>query len=360
MTNFAAIDCEMDYQIPKDSEFYEDQIKFNVKNPGLVCKISVVNQFGEIVLDTLIDYDDKPVIKHYEKKTVKFEMNGHQSVPGHQPVGTASTDSTSKNISSGSDDEVKAGQKRTHSQRFRQPKLKEKKNDFVIDIQLSKKNVHSMQSVHGIQSRSITGAPSFFEVRAHLEELIRNCELQTKEKVILIGHSVVSDIETMILEKVKYIDTTNFKFKSDQVGETKKLSELVKVHLNAKIQDGTHSSLIDARSAMALFNEFRFHKEMFYGPSAIKSYNRALVLQDWDKRENNKAKKRVKKVHRKELIERVKNSELKKENSELQKLDKVQKWCRKTLNGSYAACKLVVLGIGVYTIQMFANSQFNG
>lgn len=133
MTNFAAIDCEMDFQITNEEDFDPNHTKFNVKNPGLVCKISVVNQFGEIVLDTLVDYDDKPVIKAFDK------ANATGSKKKILPGGTASTDSTSKNLSSGSEnDEYKPGQKRTHSQRYRQPKLKEKKSetksDFVIEI----------------------------------------------------------------------------------------------------------------------------------------------------------------------------------------------------------------------------------
>jgi hypothetical protein len=80
-----------------------------------------------------------------------------------------------------------------------------------------------MKKIHGINEESLVGAPSFFEVRAHLIEIMRDFENETAEKIILIGHSVVSDIEAMILEDVNYIDTTNFRFKSDQNGVVKKL-----------------------------------------------------------------------------------------------------------------------------------------
>ena len=84
----------MDYQVPKDTtneEFDAENddpvgLNFNVRNPGLVCKITCINQYGEIVLDTLVDYNEKPIIKAYErkpknvvdlssdkKKTVKFK-----------------------------------------------------------------------------------------------------------------------------------------------------------------------------------------------------------------------------------------------------------------------------------------------
>ena len=46
-----AIDCEMDLKA--------GQQKITAKNPGLVCKVSIVNENGEIVLDTLVNY--KPI-----------------------------------------------------------------------------------------------------------------------------------------------------------------------------------------------------------------------------------------------------------------------------------------------------------
>ena len=51
VTKYLAIDCEMDYHIPQDQtreEFDAENddpvgLNFNVKNPGLVCKITCVN-----------------------------------------------------------------------------------------------------------------------------------------------------------------------------------------------------------------------------------------------------------------------------------------------------------------------------
>ena len=71
-----------------------------------------------------------------------------------------------------------------------------------------------MKKIHGITQESLVGAPTFFEVRAHLIEIMKDYENETAEKVILVGHSVVGDIEAMILEEVNYIDTTNFRFKA--------------------------------------------------------------------------------------------------------------------------------------------------
>jgi len=61
--------------------------------------------------------------------------------------------------------------------------------------------------------------------------------------VILVGHGLINDIEALGLDNINYIDTTNFKFKSDQKGIQKKLKDLAKEHLGLSIQDSTHSSL---------------------------------------------------------------------------------------------------------------------
>jgi len=59
MTKYVAMDCEMDLLTRE-----------NPINPALepykehkVCKISIVNQDGEIILDTLVDYRKKGVIR---------------------------------------------------------------------------------------------------------------------------------------------------------------------------------------------------------------------------------------------------------------------------------------------------------
>ena len=52
-----AIDCEMDVLMTNKSE---DELHephgFTVRDPGLVCKVTMVNENGEIVLDTLVNY----------------------------------------------------------------------------------------------------------------------------------------------------------------------------------------------------------------------------------------------------------------------------------------------------------------
>ena len=53
-----------------------------------------------------------------------------------------------------------------------------------------------------------------------------NFEKESGEQVILVGHSVQSDIEAMGFDKVRYLDTLNYRFKSDQMGKKKKLQDL--------------------------------------------------------------------------------------------------------------------------------------
>jgi hypothetical protein len=56
-----ALDCEMDLNTTNMTEedlkeLNENQCMCNGKNPGLPLKVSLVNQAGEVVLDTLVDY----------------------------------------------------------------------------------------------------------------------------------------------------------------------------------------------------------------------------------------------------------------------------------------------------------------
>jgi hypothetical protein len=48
ITKFLAVDCEMDLKAGQE--------KITSKYPGLVCKVSLINETGEIVLDTLVNH----------------------------------------------------------------------------------------------------------------------------------------------------------------------------------------------------------------------------------------------------------------------------------------------------------------
>ena len=75
---------------------------------------------------------------------------------------------------------------------------------------------------------------------------------------------------------------------------------------------------------MAFFKHFQFHMEKFFSPSAIQTFNLEKALLDFDEKEKTKSKKRVKKVHRKAIIQSVKEKIKNIENKENQKLDNVQ------------------------------------
>lgn len=88
-----------------------------------------------------------------------------------------------------------------------------------------------MAEIHGISHVALKGAPTPEEVSEHIERILNQFEKDTKQKVILVGHGLVNDIEALSLDGVAFIDTTNFRFKSDQQGNIKKLKELAKEHL---------------------------------------------------------------------------------------------------------------------------------
>ena len=107
-----AIDCEMDLDVTNGVD--ESSLhQFTVKNPGLLCKVTLVNDLGEIVLDTLVNYFPQPVVeltevpkKVKQKKRVNFETDGnlHESTDSHEREEAAST---------------RVGKKRSSSQRRR-------------------------------------------------------------------------------------------------------------------------------------------------------------------------------------------------------------------------------------------------
>lgn len=78
-------------------------------------------------------------------------------------------------------------------------------------------------------------APTLFQVSCHIKSIVAEYEKNTKEGVVIVGHSVLNDIECLYLDKVCFIDTTNFKYKSDQEGRTRKLKDLVKDYLGQDI-----------------------------------------------------------------------------------------------------------------------------
>lgn len=161
----------------------------------------------------------------------------------------------------------------------------------------------SLQHIHGIKPRWLEDAPSFASVREHIMELAgkevelsddhsqtegspfkdktsslnctesnnENKEHASPEKgqlknfvpvypdtfnhdvhAIFIGHGVTLDLKVMRIADVPYYCTQQID-KDPVLHQSKKLKDLCKKHLNATIQEGHHSSIIDSRASLALF-----------------------------------------------------------------------------------------------------------
>ena len=92
------------------------------------------------------------------------------------------------------------------------------------------------------------------------------------------------DLKSLKLIDVPYICTAQIEMSEDGLHQMKKLKHLVASHLNAKIQDGHHSSIIDARCTLALF--LLLHEAMklnIYGPDFL---DRSDLISQGRKRRN--------------------------------------------------------------------------
>lgn len=86
-------------------------------------------------------------------------------------------------------------------------------------------------------------APSLSEVQTHLIEITKS------HNVVYVGHNVTIDLKVLKLSDCQFIDTQDF-----YPGVVpKKLALLSERELNARIQEGTHSSVIDCRAALGIF-----------------------------------------------------------------------------------------------------------
>ena len=69
---------------------------------------------------------------------------------------------------------------------------------------------------------------------------------------IWLGHGVTLDLKVMGIYDVPYYDT-HIIDREPTYNNTRKLKTLSEKHLNAQIQEGHHSSIIDSRASLALF-----------------------------------------------------------------------------------------------------------
>lgn len=101
--------------------------------------------------------------------------------------------------------------------------------------------------ITGLTKESFVDAPSYSEVNQYVINMIRG--------TVIVGHTLLCDLEkfTSMDEVVSYIDVSEFTDYTKDGFRKSKLKDLSSHHLNAKIQEGVHSSIIDARAAMALY-----------------------------------------------------------------------------------------------------------
>lgn len=99
----------------------------------------------------------------------------------------------------------------------------------------------------------------------HMAEAITTAEAQSKVKEILahktlIGHAVQNDLKSLQLTHPRSStrDTSRFsEFRKESKGKAPSLKRLASQHLGVTIQEGEHSSVIDAQATMGLFRKFR-------------------------------------------------------------------------------------------------------
>ena len=109
--------------------------------------------------------------------------------------------------------------------------------------------------VSGVSPKHMTTARSFEEVKADVEEILKDR--------IIVGHAIKNDLEVMMLTHPKkdIRDTSKFSgFRKHSAGRSPSLKKLAKEVLGIDIQEGEHSSIEDARTTMLLF---RRHKPAF-------------------------------------------------------------------------------------------------
>jgi len=106
--------------------------------------------------------------------------------------------------------------------------------------------------------------------------------------------------------------------------------------------------------------KFKDHPERFYSDRTIKVYSQAERDEEERLKQVSALKKRNKKLHRKELIAKLENKCRTLRDEEDKYLTKVQKTCRFAIWTATSASKMAIMSLGMYAVQAFANTQFNG
>jgi len=124
----------------------------------------------------------------------------------------------------------------------------------------------------GIRAKDMINAKSFEEVQGAVSELIKDR--------ILIGHAIQNDLKALMLShpRAQIRDTQILAHRYGQSPSARPaLRKLVSDMLGAKIQEGEHSSVTDARATMAIYRLHRKQWEKGYDmvPIHVKQKSKA-------------------------------------------------------------------------------------
>lgn len=107
--------------------------------------------------------------------------------------------------------------------------------------------------ISGVKQSDLLGAPQFDEVNKQVANLLHD--------KILIGHAIDNDLKVLMLTHPGPLTRDTQKYKPlQEIAKNKRpgLKKLSELLLGVQIQTGAHSSVVDARVAMALY---RLHKK---------------------------------------------------------------------------------------------------
>lgn len=105
-------------------------------------------------------------------------------------------------------------------------------------------------AVSGVRSRDLRKAQDLYTVQKEVMELLKGR--------VLVGHAVHNDLKVLMLTHSKrFIRDTHSYAPYCNNGRPRSLQHLASLHLGAKIQEGEHNSVEDARAAMALYQRVK-------------------------------------------------------------------------------------------------------
>lgn len=119
-------------------------------------------------------------------------------------------------------------------------------------VKPSEKVVDFRTSVSGVRLYDVKDAPSYEKVQKEVHDILKGR--------VLVGHALQNDLKALLLShsRRQIRDTAKYKpFRKLLKTKRPALKRLAEVVLNEKIQDGEHSSVVDARAAMKLYQLYK-------------------------------------------------------------------------------------------------------